>query len=337
MHRVNKIINQLAISNPCTCTCQTTNAKQSDDEKYQHQPIDSTVHSQIIEYIIASGHSPSISKLLQLCNVVDADSQSSKYTKQDVLDSITRLEHNHGVVLHPDSNPANDPKVWIIHPFSMTPQLFWVESTIANMSPNDDDNYNEMNNGWFAPCIWCACGIANLIGGNAKICTNLEGKTGIGNTIEIMVKNDEIIGYYNYNYKKKENGGGKDRLEFESQSQKEELLLDADNLFGHFGIPVLKAWDNVHHFCGTALVFEKPNNGSVERVIKKWCDRRGYEKIGHVTSVKSIYKLGKLWYGNHRNPKWIKWTMKEATDIINEQVGFKHDIWKLTSDENETF
>eukprot|EP01084_Bolivina_argentea_P075354 136604_1 len=237
---------------------------------------DSLVHYQILQYISNHGHAPNMKQLSDKCNI----------SYSETLSSIKRLEEGHGVVLHPNSDP---PKIWIIHPFSLTPSLFWVEST----------DINHQNKGFWAPCIWCACGAAHLIGGNANIYTKLGGQK---ENIVITIKNDKII----------------------SNS------LCIKQLYGHFGISVLNAWDNVHHFCSIALVFKSKEN------IKTWCKKHGYdENYGHVTEIENIYNLGKIWYGKHMDRNWVKWTIKEAKEIFTK-TGFTHSIWKLP-DGDDTF
>ena len=176
-----------------------------DKNSEQEQDTDSLVHYQILQYILNNGHAPDMNQLSVECDL----------SMQQTLSAIKRLEDNHGVVLHPNSNPA---KIWIIHPFSLTPTLFWVES----LNPKHKDN-NNRNKGWWAPCIWCASGVAHLIGGNANIHTKLGGET---QNIVIKVRDDKIIGND----------------------------LGIKQLYGHFGISVMEAWDNVHHFCGVHLL-----------------------------------------------------------------------------------
>ncbi|ETO07661.1 hypothetical protein RFI_29725, partial [Reticulomyxa filosa] len=98
-----------------------------------------------------------------------------------------------------------------------------------------------------------ACDISNLIGGNATIHTQIEGKL---KQVKIFVKDDKII-------------------------RNTSILKTLKKTYGHFAIPIKKAWDNVHHFCSTSIVFEN-------------------EK------VEDIYNLAKIWYGKHLDPDWKK-------------------------------
>ncbi|ETO15146.1 hypothetical protein RFI_22218, partial [Reticulomyxa filosa] len=94
-------------------------------------------------------------------------------------------------------------------------------------------------------------------------------------------------------------------------------------LYGHFAIPIKKAWDNVHHFCGTSVVFENEEQKS------QWCVRHGYDSTtGHFVKVEDIYNLAKVWYGKHLDPDWKKWTLPEAFQIF-QKCGMTHPIWEL--------
>ena len=57
--------------------------------------------------------------------------------------ALEALAAEHGVVLHPSG------EIWIAHPFSASPTSTWVQGKAL---------------GWWAPCIWCACGIVTLAG-----------------------------------------------------------------------------------------------------------------------------------------------------------------------------
>ena len=116
-----------------------------------------------------------------------------------LLQSLRRLEANHGYVPPPGTV---DP--WVIHPFSTTPTLFYVFGS---------------DRGWWAPCIWCAFGVAVLVGGEVRISTTLGGET------EPCV------------------------IAFDGS-------VSPSGLVAHFPIKVADAWDNVHRHCASTLVFE---------------------------------------------------------------------------------
>ncbi|HEX4066023.1 MAG TPA: organomercurial lyase [Acidobacteriaceae bacterium] len=65
------------------------------------------------------------------------------------MSELQALAAIHGVVLHP-----HKPEPWVLHPFSLTPTLNFVETPHAS---------------WWAPCIWCGFGIAVLVGGPVTI------------------------------------------------------------------------------------------------------------------------------------------------------------------------
>ena len=93
------------------------------------------------------------------------------------------------------------------------------------------------------------------------------------------------------------------------------------NYFIHFPIPMQKAWDNVIYTCSTMLVFE--NEGQID----EWCRRHDIPK-GDVQPISNVWAFSKVWYGNHLNPNWTKWTAEEAVQIFN-QFGLVSDTWKI--------
>jgi len=116
----------------------------------------------------------------------------------ELLQSLARLEMNHGFVPHPGTLDA-----WVIHPFSTTPTLFWVENHTR---------------GWWAPCIWCALGVAELVDGPTRISTTVGGES---DPIEIVYDG----------------------------------TVEPSGLLAHFPIRVRDAWTNVHRHCAATLVF----------------------------------------------------------------------------------
>jgi len=109
----------------------------------------------------------------------------------------------HGVVLHPH---VCEP--WIVHPFSLTPTLNWVEGR---------------RGGWWAPCIWCALGVAVLVGGETRIHTRIGAEA---ESVVVPVAAGEPI--------------------------------DLTDLWVHFAIPPQRAWQNVHQHCALVLPFRSP-------------------------------------------------------------------------------
>jgi hypothetical protein len=121
-------------------------------------------------------------------------------TAQELTKRLNDLSSLHGLVLHP-----HKPEPWVVHPFSTTPTAHFVES---------------QHHGWWAPCIWCALGIAHLAGGKIRIHTRLGGE------YESLVLNVE-----------------------------DGIPLDQENAVVHFSIPPRNAWNNVHQHCSLVLPF----------------------------------------------------------------------------------
>lgn len=119
----------------------------------------SNLHYSIIRGIIDNGFAPSIENL----------SETLKADKEEVIKGLYNLQEYHGVVLHP-----NEPKVWVIHPFSLAPTNFYVKS-----------NKGE----WWGNCAWCSLGVVALLKDDVKITTTVGAET---NQIEINIINGEI-------------------------------------------------------------------------------------------------------------------------------------------------
>lgn len=97
-------------------------------------------------------------------------------------------------------------------------------------------------------------------------------------------------------------------------------LLDTDYVV-HFPVPMLNAWDNVIYTCTTMLVFKH------EADVERWSAQHRIAK-GDVQPVENVWEFSKVWYGNHLNPEWHKWTTAEAKAIF-DRFGLTHDIWKM--------
>ena len=95
-------------------------------------------------------------------------------SEEKVIRSLHQLEQEHGVVLHP-----NEPKVWVIHPFSLAPTNFYVKTK---------------NGEWWGNCAWCSLGVAALLKDNVKIITTIGAET---KQIEINIV-DGIVQEKNY-------------------------------------------------------------------------------------------------------------------------------------------
>jgi len=120
----------------------------------------SELHFVIIREIIQKGYAP---ELPYLTNYFKTDTQS-------VEKALYELQDYHGLVLHP-----NQPKIWVIHPFSLAPTNFYVKN----------------NNGqWWGNCAWCSLGIAALLKTDLTITTNIGAQQ--DKKITMHLENGEI-------------------------------------------------------------------------------------------------------------------------------------------------
>jgi len=119
----------------------------------------SKLHYTLIRKIIDNGFAPDVE---ELSGILIADND-------EVIKALYDLQKYHGVVLHP-----NEPKVWVIHPFSLAPTNFYVKSK---------------NGEWWGNCAWCSLGVAALLQDDVKITTRLGAET---KQIEIHIVNGEI-------------------------------------------------------------------------------------------------------------------------------------------------
>lgn len=83
--------------------------------------------------------------------------------------AFEQLATEHGVVLHPNST-----SVWAIHPFSLAPTPFLVESGQKK---------------WWGNCAWCSLGIAVLIDEPCVITTTLGAE---GEQVRLTVQNGQV-------------------------------------------------------------------------------------------------------------------------------------------------
>ncbi|MEO1712078.1 MAG: alkylmercury lyase family protein [Bacteroidota bacterium] len=118
-----------------------------------------TLHYTLIKEIIDRGYAPDVEALGTLLQA----------TEKEVIQGLYDLQEYHGVVLHP-----HEPKVWVIHPFSLAPTNFYVESA---------------RGAWWGNCAWCSLGVAALLQEDVKITTTLGAQT---QQIEIHIRNGEI-------------------------------------------------------------------------------------------------------------------------------------------------
>ena len=155
-----------------------------------HEPVDGLVHQHLIRGMIDDGRCPSLEEL----------STALAIPIEEVTAALRRLEDNHGVVLHPHGC-----SVWMIHPFAASPSNTWLQKE---------------DRGWWAPCMWCALGVATLVEGQVTIHAHIGGEA---ESVEIPVAD----GY-----------------------------PQTGSLYAHFALPPRHVWDNVHHYCAMLLPFK---------------------------------------------------------------------------------
>ncbi|CAF0826958.1 unnamed protein product [Adineta steineri] len=216
----------------------------------------SSLHHILLKGIVENGYAPSIETL----------SINFQRTKQDIMQCLKDLEEYHGVVLHPKTS-----EVWIIHPFSLSPTNFWVETSKCQ---------------WWGNCAWCSLGIAAILNEDVTITTTLAGES---KQIKISIKNGQII--------------------------------TDQCLFIHFPIPMKNAWDNVVFTCSVMQIFLS------EIDIDNWCKRHNFPK-GDIQPIENIWNFARIWYGNHLQQDWKKWTNEQAKSIF-EKFNLTHNIWDI--------
>jgi len=154
------------------------------------EKLTTRLHYELIHGILEHGACPTNSDLAELLDI-----------EQSEIPSVLRdLSDIHGVVLHPHAATP-----WVIHPFSITPTINWIANKRAN---------------WWAPCVWCAMGVAALVGGDVQVHTRY--------------------------------GAELDPLIIDVKDGHPQGLVD---VLVHFAIPPSRAWDNVHAHCSMVLPF----------------------------------------------------------------------------------
>lgn len=269
-----------------------------------HQPIDSRVHQAVLAGFVERGHAPGVDEIA-------ADLGASR---EEVTASLRRLDANHGLMLHPPPSL----EVWVAHPFSAMPTLFWVRGA---------------ERGWWGACIWCAMGIAALLGEPVTIHTTAGGE---GEPLAIRVRifraatgqGDRMTGWKPVSPDShvspcsdvSPSGDAAGRIE---EARLGGRAVDAAGLVAHFPIPAARAWDNVHRFCGSTLVF------AAREDVGPWCARHGVPQ-GEILPLPQVLALGRAWYGGHLHPDWKKATTTQAAAIFSG-VGLTGSHWALRS------
>ena len=150
----------------------------------------SRLHYELISGLVETGACPTNTELALRFEVPPSG-----------IDELLRgLAELHGAVLHPHRATP-----WIVHPFSLTPTINWIEGRSRS---------------WWAPCIWCAFGVATLVGGDVRIHSRYGAEC---DPIIIPVRNGQPLGF--------------------------------EGVVVHFAIRPARAWDNVHEHCSMVLPF----------------------------------------------------------------------------------
>lgn len=155
----------------------------------------SRVHYELIQGLIEQGACPTNEDLSRRMGIAPVQ----------VEELLHALANIHGVVLH-----SHVCEPWIVHPFSLTPTINWIEGK---------------EYGWWAPCVWCALGVAALVRGKVQVHTRYGGEA---ESLVIPVVDGQLVGF-------------------------EEVVV-------HFAIPPSKAWDNVHQHCSMVLPFRRADD-----------------------------------------------------------------------------
>ncbi|MBL7558119.1 MAG: hypothetical protein JNM24_19975 [Bdellovibrionaceae bacterium] len=91
--------------------------------------------------------------------------------KVETENTLRSLAESKALVLHPHKC-----EVWLAHPFSASPNAFWVQSLKSKI-------------GWWSNCIWCAMGIAALSKEDVKLTSRWGGE---GDIFDVEIKNGII-------------------------------------------------------------------------------------------------------------------------------------------------
>lgn len=117
-------------------------------------------------------HHELIRGLVETCSIPSRDELHARLgctSAEELDDALEELAGLHGVVLHPASHD-----VWAIHPFSLAPTPFLVESGERK---------------WWGNCAWCSLGISILVGSPCLITTTLGAE---GEQVRLLVENGQV-------------------------------------------------------------------------------------------------------------------------------------------------
>lgn len=117
-------------------------------------------------------HHELIQGLVERCSLPSRDELQARLgcaSSEELDRAFEELAGLHGVVLHPASHD-----VWAIHPFSLAPTPFLVESGEKK---------------WWGNCAWCSLGISVLAGGPCVITTTLGAEN---EQVRLTVENGQV-------------------------------------------------------------------------------------------------------------------------------------------------
>ena len=125
----------------------------------------STLHHAILRHVVDFGFAPRVPTLAALL----------ERPASEIEAGLERLHREHGVVLHPGST-----KIWVAHPFSLTPTNFWVRAGERS---------------WWGPCAWCSLGIAALV--QQEVDDEIEIATTLGGhdeQVRLRIREGRVVG-----------------------------------------------------------------------------------------------------------------------------------------------
>jgi hypothetical protein len=194
------------------------------------------LHAAIIGRLLVTGRSPTRYQL----------AEELQTTVGEIEARLLQLAQTHGIVLHP-----HKPECWVIHPFSTLPTLNWVDAGTRS---------------WWAPCVWCALGVATLAQGPMRIHTRIGAE---GTPVVLDVQDGQ-------------------------------LAPDANDLVVHFSIPPRHAFDNVHEHCSLVLPFHSA------RDTERWCATHGHQlgEVVPMPKVAQLARLWYGAHANTHWRKW---------------------------------
>lgn len=150
---------------------------------------DEVVRGALTRAIARLGHAPGLGALAKELSRPPAD----------VVRSLQSLADAHALLLHPGTTTP-----WVVHPFALSPGSCWVETA---------------SGGYWANCLYCACGIAAAMRCDAHIHTRYGGEA---QAVTFHVRDG--------------------------------ALVDTGDIF-HLSTPAARWWDNVIFACASFQPF----------------------------------------------------------------------------------